>query len=378
MSNPQNDSGEAINHPLVSVVMVTRNVDRFLAEAIESILGQTFKDLESIVVDYGSTDRSMAIISEYAHDTRLKLHRIDACGLAEARNAACTIARGQYLAIMDADDVALPERLALQVAFMQENAEVGLLGGSVEWIDTTGRRLFVDTVPTTDREIRRELERRCPFWQPTVLVRRDAFILAGGYREAFAPAEDYDLWLRITEHFQCANLPQVVLRYRMHPHQVSLRKRSQQTMGVLAARAAAAVRKQGLPDPLSQAERITPEILTNLGISHHEQHEVLISDYAQWIRHMCLAGELSTALQSALEIVETDLSDIARWQVASLHLTIASILWKQGRFLRSAAAAMRAVIARPFVLGRPLKILFGNARQARLNHWARRAEQRAR
>src|SRR5271166_4018135 len=107
---------EPMSNPLVSVVMVVCNVDRFLAESIESILGQTFREFEFIIVDFGSTDESRAIISQYQdNDNRLRLHTIPHCGLAEARNVSCSLARGRYIAIMDADDVSVHERLMWQI-----------------------------------------------------------------------------------------------------------------------------------------------------------------------------------------------------------------------------------------------------------------------
>jgi hypothetical protein len=361
-----------MNSPVVSVVMVARNVDRFLAEAIESILAQTYRDFEFIIADYGSTDESIVITSGYAaHDSRIRFFRIPPCGLAEARNAGCSRAQGRYIAVMDADDVAVPERLALQVAFMEEHPEVGLLGGAVRWIDAMGRPLRVDSVPTADQTIRTELEVRCPFWQPSVLIRTQAFALTGGYRAAFAPAEDYDLWLRIVEHFQCANLPDVLLNYRIHPYQVSMRKRAEQTRGILGAQVAAAYRKSGRPDPLSQAREISPETLAALGVPHSKQHDVFVSDLQLWIRHMCMAGEYATALHAALEMLQTDLSDIARWKVANLHLTVAGLLWRQKQFLGSALSIGRAVLTRPLVVGRPLKVLLKGLVVAYPWHWGR-------
>src|ERR1700733_9393562 len=97
--------GIPANAPIVSVAMVVCNVERFLVEAIESILGQTFREFEFIIVDFGSTDQTKGIVSSYAaKDPRIKLHEIPHCGLAEARNVSCFLARGQYIAIQDADD----------------------------------------------------------------------------------------------------------------------------------------------------------------------------------------------------------------------------------------------------------------------------------
>src|SRR5262249_38794407 len=159
-----------MNRCLVSVVMVVCNADRFIAEAIESILGQTFGDFEFIVVDFGSTDKSQSTIRSYAaKDSRVKFHSISNCSLAEARNAGCFLAQGRYIAIMDADDVSLPERLNWEFTFLEKHPEVGLLGGATDWIDATGRSLRIDRLPTEDQDIRAALGSCCPLCQPTLL-----------------------------------------------------------------------------------------------------------------------------------------------------------------------------------------------------------------
>jgi glycosyltransferase involved in cell wall biosynthesis len=249
-----------MNTPTVSVVMVVCNVDRFLAESIKSILGQSLREFEFIIVDFGSTDKSRAIISEYeAKDDRIKFQTVPHCGLAEARNASCSFARGRYVAIMDADDVSAPQRLAWQVEFLEQYPEVSVLGGAAEWIDKNGRALATFGNPIWDREIRAALLEFCPLWQPSVLMRREAFVDVGGYRPPFAPAEDYDLWLRMSEHFQLGNLKQVVLKYRIHPHQVSIRKQKQQTLGRLAALASASLRKMGCGIRSTGSKRSLPQ-----------------------------------------------------------------------------------------------------------------------
>lgn len=353
-------SSNRVSQPLVSVVMVVCNVDRFLAESIESILGQNFKDFEFIIVDYGSTDASKSIVQQYAEkDARVHLHEIPPCGLGAARNAACSLAQGQYIAMMDADDVALPERLQLGVDFMARHPEVGLLGGAVQWINVTGRSLYIGHVPTHDEQLRRSMDIHCPFWQPTVLLRKEAFRLSGGYRDAFAPAEDYDLWLRVTEHVQCANLEQVVLKYRMHPHQVSLRKKKQQTLGILAAQRSAAMRRAGQEDPFNSVEVITSKVLADCGVDESSQERKFVSESQAWIRHMILAGESAVALDTAVELLRTNSMHAEKWQVADLHLTIAGLRWKRREFSESLRSVVRAVRTRPKVLGRPLRIALG-------------------
>jgi Glycosyl transferase family 2 len=348
-----------IDKPEISVVMVVCNVERFLAEAIESILNQTFTGFEFVIVDFGSTDNSKNIVSNYAaKDARIKLHEIPHCGLAQARNAACSLAQGRYMAIMDADDVSLPERLMSELEFMERHPSVGVVGGAKEWIDATGKCLFTNADPTADHEIRSALNTRCAFCQPTTLIRREAFAEVGGYRPAFAPAEDYDLWLRIAEHFQLANLQKIVLKYRIHPFQVSFRKRKQQTLSVLAAQVSVSSRRSGKTDPLEGIEEITPALLTALGVSEASQQTAFASDCRDWIRNMYLAGEYSVALAAAVEILRSpDVTNAEARLIADLWLATASLYWKHHRYLKGLLCVANALRRRPVLVARPLKQL---------------------
>lgn len=345
-----------MNKPLVSVVMVVCNVERFLVEAIESILHQTFSDFEFIIVDYGSTDSTKNIVAHYAEaDPRVRLHEIPHCGLGEARNAACSLAQGRYIGLMDADDVALPDRLQLEVDFMERHPKVGLLGAGVQWINAAGQALYVCCHATDDEQLRKALVDYCTFWQPTVLLLKEAFERAGGYRDAFSPAEDYDLWLRITEHYQCANLEAVLLKYRMHPHQVSIRKRKQQTLGILAAQRSAAMRQNGETDIFSSVDTITPEVLTKVGVTESIQDRAFMFEARRWIRHMTMAGEMSAALDSALQLLRVSWTDVDEWQIADLYLMVAGFQWRRREFSQGIRSAIQAVRVRPKVLGRPLR-----------------------
>ena len=351
-------SNALTNEPVVSVAMVVCNASRFLSEAIESILGQTFGEFEFIVVDFGSTDDSRAIISLYAaQDSRVKFHVIPHCGLAEARNVSCSLAQGQYVAIMDADDVSKPERLSLQVEFMAKHPDVSVLGGAVEWIDSMGRPLVRWGNPRNDREIQSALLECCPLWQPTVMMRRQAFAQVGGYRPPFAPAEDYDLWLRMAEHFQFANLTQVLLKYRIHPNQASVRRLTKQTLGCLAAKLSASERRSGNLDPLNSAVEITSELLTRLGVTSEAQQIALANAYLQWISNLYRAGEYSAALSAALEMLRSSEWKHARKAATDVRLVTARIYWKQKKMLQGAIVAGRIIRERPTVLGRPLRPL---------------------
>jgi hypothetical protein len=359
-----------MSKPLVSVAMAVCNVDHFLAESVEGVLGQTFRDFEFIIVDFGSTDNSKFIVSRYAaSESRIKFGEIPHCSLAEARNAACSLAQGKYIARMDADDVSVPDRLGWQVDFMEKHPEVGALGGAVEWIDTEGKPLITRNNPVGNREIQSALLERSPLWQPSVLMRRDAFVGVGGYRSPFAPAEDYDLWLGMAEHFRLGNLRQVVLKYRIHPYQLSMRKRAEQTLCILDAQASASSRRQGKPDPLNSIQEITPAVLARLGVTDAQQQNEQIAELRNWVRNMCTAGGYATALKAAIEMVQcSDWECVERWKIADLYPTISWLQRRQNKYWKSLYTIVRAVKTRPLVLGHPLKRRLRRLRSERCNY----------
>lgn len=351
--------------PLVSVAMVTRSVERFLPEAIESILNQTLRNLEFIVVDFGSTDNSKEIIAGYAAaDHRIRFVQIEQCGLAAARNAACALAKGRYIAIQDADDISLPERLALEVELMERLPEVGLVGSAIQRIDENGKCLqTVNDFPTEDHDIRREMETWNPFWQPTVLMLREAFVKLGGYRETLS--EDYDLWIRISEHYRCANLSQVLVKYRIHNHQLSVRRRKQQILSMLAAQASASLRRQGKPDLLNSVKELTPAFLTEMGIDEKSQMTSIAAAYAFWVRQLYSTGEYKSVCAAADQMCdECEMKGFSPRQLSDVYLLAARAHWKQGNTMKFLFAILQALRVRPLVIGRPLKLLLHRPRIA--------------
>jgi hypothetical protein len=344
---------------MVSVVMSVFNGERFLCGAVESILGQSFRDFEFVIIDDGSTDRSRSILDSFQNaDVRVKIHHREHRGLIESLNQGCRLAQGKYIARMDADDIASEDRLMSQVDFMEAHPQVGVLGAAVEWINATGKSLVIQRRPTGDADIKAALrDRCCVLWHPTVLFRKEVFAWAGGYRSVAVDAEDYDLWLRAADHFQFANLEQVVLKYRIHPSQVSMRKTAQQTLCMLAVQASAAVRSTGHPDPLDGVPEITSSVLAALGIDEIAQRNAVVADGYAWIRHMIAAGDYSAALAAALQIIESDLSHVESWRVSNLYLSLAELYWREKRIWKCIIAAGQAVLVRPIIIGRPLKPL---------------------
>jgi hypothetical protein len=350
----------ATHLPLVSVVMVIRDVERYLSEAIESILSQTFREFEFIIVDFGSRDRSKDIAASYAAlDSRIKLSEIAPCSYIEAKIAACSLPKGLYIAIQDADDVSLPDRLQSEVDFLEKNPDVGFLGGAVEWIDAHGGSLATaDDYPTRDPEIRSELRVRNTFWHPTVLMRREAYVLVGGYRAAFTQSDDYDLWLRMSERYQCANLREKVLKYRVHSQQLSVRKRKDQVFCTLAARAAASLRREGKVDPLDSAKEMTPALLASMGVSEAAQKKEFVDDFRGYIRLMFESGSydaVPTAVAEMLRDCKGSYHDSLL--IVDMQVLAARASWKKGRNVQGLLAIARAVRARPRLFAHPRMLL---------------------
>lgn len=209
--------------PIVSVLLPVYNADRYVAQAVESILNQTFTDFELIIIDDGSTDTSLKILQTYASkDHRIRLLSRANRGLLKTLNQMIEMAKGKYLARMDADDIALPDRFAAQVALLEREPEVVCVGGSYDMIDEQGAILAETRPPITDAEIQQQLLAGFTVIQhPCAMFRRSALLAVSGYDESAFLAEDLDLWLRMGEIGKLANLEQVILLYRVHMRSVS-------------------------------------------------------------------------------------------------------------------------------------------------------------
>jgi GT2 family glycosyltransferase len=333
--------------PAASIVLSVYNGERFLARAVQSILGQSMTDIELIVVDDGSTDTTPAILERYAAaDPRMVvLHQANG-GRAMARNRAFEEARAPVVAVLDADDVALPERLERQHRFLAHHPQVAAVGGGVRFVDEDGRAFPDVTYPLTDGEIRAALEDTTPLAHSAVMVRKEAWKRVGGYRPLFRLAEDTDLWLRIAEQAELANLPDIVVCYRIHPSQGSAQGVELQTLETIAARVSAQARAEGRKDPLDGLVRIDRATLSSLGVGHSEMAAVLVRHTCWLARTLARAGYPSasealfaTALDSARSATPS------RTLVARVHRDRARTYATQGRRMRSKLEAARATLA---------------------------------
>lgn len=217
--------------PLVSVVMPVYNAGSYLRESLNSVVEQSCQDWELIVIDDGSTDRTCEIVTSYA-DSRIRLQRNDVnMGLAHTRNMGISMARGEYVAWLDADDVSNHDRLADQVHYLERHREIDLCG---TWVRTLGSGSSVSwRFPRHPDYIRARLIFDNPLATSSVMMRMEAFRGSDLRFDArFAPAEDYDLWERLSAMSSFANLPKFHTRYRLHPDQVSVRQSSRQRNAV--------------------------------------------------------------------------------------------------------------------------------------------------
>jgi len=205
--------------PKVSVLIPAFNAERTIDSCIRSVLNQTWSDFELIVFDDGSTDATSQIIAKYALiDDRVIHQRCPSRGLERTLNAMVEFSRGEYLARLDSDDEAMPERLEKQVAYLESHPKCSLVGSAVTYIDEDGDAYCVDVLPLDHQEIeQRLLNGQGGLIHPSVMIRKAILVEVGGYALDFKYVEDQELWLRIAMGGQLANIAEPLTRYRVHP-----------------------------------------------------------------------------------------------------------------------------------------------------------------
>lgn len=206
--------------PKITVLLPVYNAAKHIENAVKSILNQTFKDFELLIINDGSIDKSVEIIKTFK-DKRIQLiHNPANLGLIKTLNKGIDLTKGKYIARMDADDIAMPNRLEKQVAFLENNSEYALVGTQANFIfgDKLSNTLFS---METNSEILPVLSLfSCPFIHPSVMI-KTAILKEFYYHEGFTAAEDYELWTRILKKYPCANLSESMLQYRIHDNNIS-------------------------------------------------------------------------------------------------------------------------------------------------------------
>lgn len=205
--------------PKVSVLMSVYNGERYLKEAVESILNQTFRDFEFIIIDDGSTDSSNAIIRS-CDDPRVRLIKNEKnIGLTKSLNKGIDLCRGEYIARMDADDISLPMRLEKQFEYAR-NRKVSVLGTWAIDIDNNGNRISVSKKPTSNPHIKAALLFYNPLIHSSIMIKSE-LLKRKKYDECFFSSQDYELWIRIRDGHTFENLASNLIMFRWHGDQVS-------------------------------------------------------------------------------------------------------------------------------------------------------------
>lgn len=276
--------------PLISVIMPLYNAERFVGESIENVLRQTVGDFELIVIDDASTDASAEIARAYAaKDNRIVLmHNELNSGAARTRNRALDAARGKFITFMDADDLCSPERFAKQLAFFERHPQTDICGSYYTMFGTRGGdgELKIQ-VPLTHEEIQYQLFFGCPFGMSSVMLRSEPFKRTGiRFRECMA--EDYQLWVDLSEHLRMANIPEYLTFYRRWEDQISTRQLDRQTLSAQLTQQEQLARKLGVRLSDDEARIFTRFSLRTGDVKKRElasYRRILTRLYKAGIRH---------------------------------------------------------------------------------------------
>lgn len=208
--------------PKVTVLMPAYNAEKYIGEAIQSILDQSFKDFELLIVNDGSTDNTKKTIKKFT-DSRIRIIDHQGKGISSSLNAGLKAANGYYIARFDADDVCMKKRLEIQVNFLDENPGYVLVGTDAEYIKENGDHLFdFHSVSYSYDDILQRLYQYCPFIHSSVMYRKDEVLKAGGYSEHAHNFEDYLLWANLVKVGKCCNLQDPLIKVRFNPASVTI------------------------------------------------------------------------------------------------------------------------------------------------------------
>jgi len=202
--------------PVISVIFSVYNGALYLREAIISILNQTYRDFEFIIVDDGSTDITSQILDEFTDDRIIRLNNSANLGLVTSLNRALAVAKGEIIARMDADDISLPDRFQKQLAYLEKHPEIGVLGTAMVQVDEQGRHISTLIPPLKHELILWQTLFGCAIFHATVMMRRQELLKAGGYDANFIHSEDLELWSRLFSKTKFANLTDVLYIRRLH------------------------------------------------------------------------------------------------------------------------------------------------------------------
>lgn len=332
--------------PLISVVMPAYNAQQHLAEAMQSVLAQTYENFEVILIDDGSSDNTLEIARSFA-DPRIKIVKNETnLGLVNTLNKALSFCKGDYIARMDADDICVPDRFGLQVEFLQQHADVGVVGGAIRFFDNIATP-YTFQFPTAHDDIRVALMFYCPLAHPALMFRRSVYDERKlVYTNEFPHAEDYWLWSRFTQEVRSANLPNLLLHYRLHKKQVSTSESNHQ---YLASRA---VRGWMFSQAGVDLDPRDSELHESLILERYAATPKYLNDIAQWFAKLEAANAVSgfwdgRALHDLLTgrfrkvLTETGLQSYRRSAVVEAQPYLAPLSAEAVPTIRGSAGALR-------------------------------------
>ena len=291
----------------LSVVMPVWDAERFVAAAVASLLSQTHTDFELLIFDDGSRDRTVELIEGF-RDPRIRLLRRPHAGYAVWLREGVELARGEFVARMDADDVARPQRFEKQLAHLRGHPEVLALGAEVMLVDPDGQPLGERGVPLRHEAIEAELleGRGGALVHPTAVFRREALLAVGSYRPECEPAEDVDLYLRLAEKGRLANLPDTLLEHRLHLRKVSAERAGEQRRQLLAILRDAR-RRRGLPPEVA----CLPPVATSVPA---------VDYWHYWARSAIRGRRLAIARRYALAVLLRQPFAVRSWKLLASAL----------------------------------------------------------
>lgn len=250
--------------PIISVIVPVFNAAQYLSEAIESVLIQTFSDFELILIDDGSKDRSWEIICEFAsRDSRIRTFQNEFNrGIYFTRNLGLEMSTGKYIAVMDSDDISLPDRFVKQITYLESHPEIDVLGGQIVKFGDVAQSTMKSNYPLTPGGIQWGMLSGCQLAHSTVMMRNHLFSSEGFRYRDFKVAQDYELWTRLAPGHKIANLPDVLVKYRIHQSSISQTKESLQkdeTIGIIKSYITE-VSGENLPEAIIRGLIVTKEI----------------------------------------------------------------------------------------------------------------------
>ena len=295
--------------PSATVLLPVYNAEKYLVQAVESVLNQTYKDFEVLLLDDGSTDDSMQILKSIAgRDRRCSVYSWPNRGLVATLNAGLELAETEFVIRMDQDDICRPQRFEKQISFLRQHPECVAVGVSLLHIDADGMPIS----ETSDRYTHEEIDNallsgRLGIAHPAAMIRRSALAALGGYRPAYPHAEDLDLFLRLAEVGQLANLPEVLLDYRQHVAAISHKYLLEQSESARNA-ILDAYKRRGIVGDDIERTMLRPIVPTRSDV------------HRKWAWWALAAGNLATARKHAFLALKHQPISLENWRLCACVL----------------------------------------------------------